>query len=75
MFGAPLFVILGIALVWAGNVWNLPWLVYADSLAGLAVAGVILWVWFAAWPPHADALLDAAPAGLQDQLVTEVWQH
>jgi cation diffusion facilitator family transporter len=33
-------VILGIALVWAGNVWNVPWLGYADALAGLAVAGV-----------------------------------
>src|SRR3974377_2271150 len=29
-------VILGIALVWAGEAWNMPWLVYADSLAGLA---------------------------------------
>src|SRR6266478_5235277 len=37
-------VIAGIALVWAGEAWNLPWLVYADALAGLAVAGGILWV-------------------------------
>src|ERR1700740_1649895 len=41
---STIVVILGIALVWAGNAWNLPWLAFADSLAGLAVAGVILWV-------------------------------
>src|ERR1700751_3371448 len=30
-------VILGIGLVWAGNRWNMPWLAYADALAGLVV--------------------------------------
>src|SRR5260370_3600129 len=69
---STIVVILGIALVWAGNVWNLPWLVYADSLAGLAVAGVILWVGSQLGRRTLDALLDAAPAGLQDQLVTDV---
>jgi len=28
----------------AGETWNLPWLNYADALAGLSVAAVILWV-------------------------------
>jgi cation diffusion facilitator family transporter len=69
---STIVVILGIALVWAGNAWNLPWLAYADSLAGLAVAGVILWVGSQLGRRTLDALLDAAPAGLQDQLVTEV---
>jgi len=69
---STIVVILGVALVWAGNVWNLPWLAYADSLAGLAVAGVILWVGSQLGRRTLDALLDAAPAGLQDQLVTEV---
>src|ERR1700692_234564 len=36
---STIVVIAGIALVWAGETWNLPWLVYADSIAGLAVAG------------------------------------
>src|SRR5260370_250716 len=31
-------------LVWAGETWNLPYLIYADALAALAVAAVILWV-------------------------------
>src|SRR5215831_2198276 len=37
-------VIAGVGLVWGGETWNLPWLMYADSLAALAVAAVILWV-------------------------------
>src|ERR1700739_4246518 len=68
---STIVVILGVALVWAGNVWNLPWLAYADSLAGLAVAGVILWVGSQLGRRPLDALLAAVPAGLQDQLVTE----
>src|SRR6202008_3645451 len=35
-------VIAGVGLVWAGETWNVPWLIYADALAGLGVAGVIL---------------------------------
>src|SRR5262249_23403371 len=34
-------VIAGIGLVWAGETWRLPWLVYADALAALTVAAVI----------------------------------
>ena len=61
-------VILGIALVWAGNTWNLPWLAYADSLAALGVAGVILWLSSQIGRRTLDALLDAAPAGLQNEI-------
>jgi cation diffusion facilitator family transporter len=61
-------VILGVALVWAGNVWNIPWLVYADALAGLAVAGVIIWVGSQLGRRTLDALLDAAPEGLQKKI-------
>jgi cation diffusion facilitator family transporter len=65
-------VILGIALVWAGNVWNVPWLAYADALAGLAVAGVILWVGSQLGRRTLDALLDAAPQGLQNEITNAV---
>src|ERR1051325_11231937 len=41
---STLVVIAGVGLVWAGETWNLPWLVFADALAGLTVAAVILWV-------------------------------
>ena len=65
-------VIVGIALVWAGEAWNLPWLVYADALAGLAVAGVILWVGSRLGRRTLDALLDAAPEGLQQEIARAV---
>ena len=61
-------VIIGIALVWAGETWNLPWLIYADALAGLAVAAVILWVGSQLGKRTLDALLDAAPKGLQQEI-------
>ncbi|HTZ31243.1 MAG TPA: cation-efflux pump [Methylomirabilota bacterium] len=65
-------VILGVALVWAGNSWNMPWLSYADALAGLAVAGVILWVGSQLGRRTLDALLDAAPEGLQSEIVEAI---
>jgi cation diffusion facilitator family transporter len=61
-------VIFGVALVWAGNAWNIPWLVYADALAGLCVAGVIIWVGSRLGKRTLDALLDAAPEGLQNEI-------
>ncbi|HXY00451.1 MAG TPA: cation-efflux pump [Candidatus Limnocylindrales bacterium] len=69
---STLVVILGICLVWAGNAWNVPWLVYADSFAGLAVAGVIVWLGSQLGRRTLDALLDAAPAGLQDEITDAV---
>ena len=61
-------VMVGIGLVWAGETWDLPWLVYADALAGLAVAAVILWVGSQLGRRTLDALLDAAPKGLQQEI-------
>jgi len=71
---STIVVIFGIALVWAGEAWDLPWLNYADALAGLAVAGVILWVSSQLGRRTLDALLDAAPAGLQGQIVNAIEQ-
>jgi cation diffusion facilitator family transporter len=65
---STIVVILGVALVWAGNAWNISWLVYADSLAALAVAGVILWLSSQLGRRTIDALLDAAPVGLQNEI-------
>jgi len=65
-------VISGVALVWAGNVWNLPWLVYADALAGLCVAGVIIWVGSRLGKRTLDALLDVAPEGLQNEIADAI---
>src|ERR1700731_3498809 len=65
-------VIVGVGLVWAGEIWNLPYLIYADALAGLAVAAVIFWVGSRLGPRTIDALLDAAPEGLQQQIARAV---
>ncbi len=65
-------VIVGVGLVWAGEIWNLPYLIYADAMAGLAVAAVILWVGSQLGRRTIDALLDAAPEGLQQEIARAV---
>jgi divalent metal cation (Fe/Co/Zn/Cd) transporter len=69
---STIVVILGIGLVWAGETWNVPWLVYADALAGLAVAAIVLWVGAQLGRRTLDALLDAAPEGLQQEIARAV---
>src|SRR5260370_1344671 len=69
---STIVVIAGIGLVWAGETWNLPWLNYADALAGLTVAAVILWVGAQLGRRTLDALLDAAPQGLQQEIAKAV---
>jgi cation diffusion facilitator family transporter len=69
---STIVVIAGIGLVWAGEKWNLPWMVYADALAGLAVAAIILWVGSRLGKRTLDALLDAVPQGLQEQIAGAV---
>src|SRR5277367_2830222 len=69
---STMVVIAGIGLVWAGETWNVPWLVYADALAGLVVAAVILWVGSRMGKRTLDALLDVAPAGLQQTIARAV---
>jgi cation diffusion facilitator family transporter len=71
---STIVVISGIALVWVGERWNVPWLVYADALAGLTVAAVILWVGSRLGRRTLDALLDAAPEGLQERITNAVGQ-
>jgi len=69
---STIVVIAGIGLVWAGETWHVPWLVYADSIAGLAVAGVILWVGARLGRRTLDALVDAAPEGLRQEIARAV---
>src|SRR6266567_1040035 len=69
---STIVVIVGIGLVWAGETWNLPWLNYADALAGLTVAAVILWVGAQLGRRTLDALLDVAPQGLQQEIAKAV---
>jgi cation diffusion facilitator family transporter len=69
---STIIVIIGIGLVWAGDAWHMPWLIYADALAGLAVAAVILWVGARLGRRTLDALLDVAPEGLQQEIARAV---
>jgi cation diffusion facilitator family transporter len=65
-------VMLGIAAVWAGERFGAPWLRYADPIAALVVSGVIIWVGSRLGKRTMDALLDAAPAGLQERIAEAV---
>jgi cation diffusion facilitator family transporter len=69
---STMVVIAGIGLVWAGETWNLPELLYADAIAGLVVAAVILWVGSRLGKRTLDALLDVAPQGLQQTIARAV---
>jgi cation diffusion facilitator family transporter len=65
-------VILGLALVVVGDRLGVAWLAYADIAAGLAVAGVTVYVSSRLARQTIDALLDAAPAGIRSRIVEEV---
>ena len=67
-------VILGLLLVAFGEKYNVGWLRAADPLAALAVAGVVISVSWRLARQTMDALLDAAPTGIRNQVITAV-QH
>ena len=69
---STLVVITGVTAVWLGGRLGAPWLGFADPLAALAVAGVIIWVGSRLGRRTLDALLDAAPAGLQQRVAQAV---
>jgi cation diffusion facilitator family transporter len=65
-------VIVGIGTVWLGERTGLTWLRYADPIAALGVAAVILWVGTQLGKRTVDALLDAAPQGMQERVARTV---
>jgi len=69
---STLAVLVGIACAWVGGQLGLRWLDYADPLAALGVAGVILWVGARLGRRTLNALLDAAPAGLGERIAEAV---
>jgi cation diffusion facilitator family transporter len=71
---STLTVILGIGAAWLGAHFGIPWLRYADPIAALAVAGFVIWVGSRLGMRTVDALLDAAPPGLQLQISEAVSQ-
>ena len=65
-------VILGLALVWAGRQYHLEWLRKADPLAALFVACVVVNVSWRLARRTMDALLDAAPTGVRNQIMDRI---
>lgn len=65
-------VALGLALVWAGSHWGIPWLGKADPVAAVVVSGVIVYVSSRLARQTVDALLDAAPAGYRSRIIDAV---
>ncbi|MGB9074101.1 MAG: cation diffusion facilitator family transporter [Terriglobales bacterium] len=65
-------VILGLALVQAGRSYHMAWLRQADPIAALFVAGVVVYVSSRLARKTIDALLDAAPAGVRNQVLDKV---
>jgi len=69
---STLVVMFGILCAWLGQRYQWDWLSYADPLAALFVAGVIIWVGSQLGRRTLDALLDAAPVGLQQHIADAV---
>jgi len=65
-------VILGLALVWAGRTYRVEWLRLADPISALFVAGVVISVSWRLARRTIDALVDAAPAGVRNQILAQV---
>ncbi len=61
-------VICGLALVWAGQRYSVPFLAKADAVAAMGVAAVALIVSLRLGRKSVDDLLDAAPAGLLERV-------
>jgi cation diffusion facilitator family transporter len=63
-------VALGLGLVLLGRKFNAPWLLEADPIAALFVAGVIVFVSTRLARRTVDALLDTAPAGARSKILS-----
>ena len=62
-------VVLGLTLVLAGRKLGIPWLIDADPVAALFVAGVIVFVSTRLARKTVDALLDTAPPGARSRII------
>jgi cation diffusion facilitator family transporter len=62
-------VAIGLLLVLVGRKLGIPWLIEADPVAALFVAGVIIWVSMRLALKTVDALLDTAPAGARSKII------
>jgi len=71
---STLTVIFGIATVWLGSMIGAPWLRYADPIAALVVAAVVIFVGTRLGRRTVEALLDVAPEGMQQQITGAISQ-
>jgi len=67
-------VILGLALVLVGREYSHPLLKKADPIAALMVACIVVYVSWRLARQTIDALLDAAPAGVRNRIIQEVYR-
>jgi cation diffusion facilitator family transporter len=67
-------VILGLALVWAGREYSHPLLKKADPIAALIVACIVVYVSWRLARQTIDALLDAAPTGVRNRIIQEIYR-
>jgi cation diffusion facilitator family transporter len=65
-------VIVGLAFVWAGRHYQVAWLAKADPISALCVAAIVMWVSWRLARETLDALLDAAPTGVRNEIITQV---
>ena len=65
-------VILGLVVVQIGRTYHVTWLSKADPVAALFVAGVVVSVSWRLARRTVDALLDAAPAGMRNQILERI---
>src|SRR5712671_741858 len=65
-------VILGLVVVQVGRSYHVTWLSKADPVAALFVAGVVVSVSWRLARRTVDALLDAAPAGMRNQILERI---
>ncbi len=61
---STLVVMLGMGTVWLGQHYGAPWLRYADPIAALGVAAIVIWVGSRLGKRTLDALLDVRARGL-----------
>jgi cation diffusion facilitator family transporter len=69
---STLVVVLGVAAVWIADRTGMDWLRHADPLAALVVAGAVIWLAARLGRRTTEALLDAAPQGMQQRVAHAV---
>ncbi len=65
-------VLAGLGFVWAGRLYHVRWLSLADPIAALGVAAIVISVSWRLARETLDALLDAAPTGIRNEIIAQV---